>query len=334
MEVLELNGVTYVKASSIARDLGYTADYVGQLCRAGKVDAQLVGRSWYVNETSIKDHKKSRYRSNAAKTADALKSSLVNRIEDSSSVVRKSPVSVVSVKTETNDRLNFYDRSSEQKYVYVEDRTELIPTLKKRESSEESVSVEVRHADAKKVDVKKTNKPYRLEPTELPKIRFKGAVSIIEPEDKNEESGEVVQSEQKTHSEHTTRPKIRTDHTSKSEVKQKGGRSKMRITEDSDDREKLHRLPLRHSGAVSMTRQKTAVSSKTSGELRVAAIKSSRVVTGRFTFLYITAALVLGLALSAAVAFTETSLVATDNSIQRTFSVNISAVLDSIDSFK
>ncbi|KKT75025.1 MAG: hypothetical protein UW71_C0009G0015, partial [Parcubacteria group bacterium GW2011_GWB1_44_7] len=37
---------------------GYTQDYVGQLCRSEKVDARRIGRTWYVCEKSILEHKK------------------------------------------------------------------------------------------------------------------------------------------------------------------------------------------------------------------------------------------------------------------------------------
>lgn len=72
METISVNGETYVKASSIARELGYTTDYVGQLCRSGAVEGQIVGRSWYVSEDSLRQHKKSRYRSTAAKSKSLI----------------------------------------------------------------------------------------------------------------------------------------------------------------------------------------------------------------------------------------------------------------------
>jgi len=73
MKELVINGVTYVKAIEIAKHLGYTSDYVGQLCRAGKVVAQKVGHSWYVRPDTIDNHKKSRYRSNQIKSREAVK---------------------------------------------------------------------------------------------------------------------------------------------------------------------------------------------------------------------------------------------------------------------
>jgi hypothetical protein len=56
-ESLTLEGRKYVSSGRAARLYGYTKDYVGQLCRAGKLDAQLIGRSWYVSEDSIRKHK-------------------------------------------------------------------------------------------------------------------------------------------------------------------------------------------------------------------------------------------------------------------------------------
>ena len=72
MEVLNVGGKEYVKASVIARELGYTADYVGQLCRGRKVNAKLVGRSWYVDRDSMGLHKEGRYRGSQVKRRKAL----------------------------------------------------------------------------------------------------------------------------------------------------------------------------------------------------------------------------------------------------------------------
>ena len=72
MDVLTVGEKSYVKASVLARELGYTADYIGQLCRGKKVDAKLVGRSWYVEKDSIQSHKSTRYRSTGVKTHQAI----------------------------------------------------------------------------------------------------------------------------------------------------------------------------------------------------------------------------------------------------------------------
>lgn len=85
MEVLELDGKRYVKASKAARHAGYTTDYVGQLCRSGKVDAHLIGRSWYVDADQLGTHrveKKRNARIKARKQArEAIKLAVQEKTE-------------------------------------------------------------------------------------------------------------------------------------------------------------------------------------------------------------------------------------------------------------
>jgi hypothetical protein len=62
----------YVKASAIAKRFRYTQDYVGQLCRNKKVDARLVGRTWYVEPDSVAAYRKTKHstqKSTATKVA-------------------------------------------------------------------------------------------------------------------------------------------------------------------------------------------------------------------------------------------------------------------------
>lgn len=73
MDTISVKGETYIKGSKIAKELGYTADYVGQLCRNGQIEGTLVGRSWYVSEKSIRAHKKNRYRSNITKASNSVR---------------------------------------------------------------------------------------------------------------------------------------------------------------------------------------------------------------------------------------------------------------------
>lgn len=51
------NGKEYISASRAALESGYAADYVGQLCRSGKIPAKLIGRSWYVDIDALLIHK-------------------------------------------------------------------------------------------------------------------------------------------------------------------------------------------------------------------------------------------------------------------------------------
>lgn len=57
MNELTLDGKTYISSRRGAEITGYARDYVGQLCREGHVEARLVGRNWYVLESSIREHR-------------------------------------------------------------------------------------------------------------------------------------------------------------------------------------------------------------------------------------------------------------------------------------
>lgn len=57
MDELTIGDKTYVSTKKAAKLTGYAKDYVGQLSREGKVEARLVGRNWYVLESSILAHR-------------------------------------------------------------------------------------------------------------------------------------------------------------------------------------------------------------------------------------------------------------------------------------
>ncbi len=48
-----LDGKVYITASEAARLTGYTNDYIGQLCRGGKVEGKVIGRTRYVCRESL-----------------------------------------------------------------------------------------------------------------------------------------------------------------------------------------------------------------------------------------------------------------------------------------
>ena len=57
MEELTIEDKKYVSSKRAAQMTGYAKDYIGQLCREGRVPARLVGRNWYVLEAAIQDHR-------------------------------------------------------------------------------------------------------------------------------------------------------------------------------------------------------------------------------------------------------------------------------------
>ena len=57
MDEILIGDKKYISSKQAAKVTGYAKDYVGQLCREGRVPARLVGRGWYVLESAIQDHR-------------------------------------------------------------------------------------------------------------------------------------------------------------------------------------------------------------------------------------------------------------------------------------
>jgi len=57
MDEILIEEKKYVSSKQAAKATGYAKDYIGQLCREGRVPARLVGRSWYVLESALHDHR-------------------------------------------------------------------------------------------------------------------------------------------------------------------------------------------------------------------------------------------------------------------------------------
>lgn len=57
MDEILIEEKKYISSKRAAKVTGYAKDYIGQLCREGRVPARLIGRNWYVLETAIQDHR-------------------------------------------------------------------------------------------------------------------------------------------------------------------------------------------------------------------------------------------------------------------------------------
>jgi hypothetical protein len=68
MDELTIGDKIYISSKKAATVTGYAKDYVGQLCREGRVEATLVGRSWYVLESSIHEHRFGKEEENSAES--------------------------------------------------------------------------------------------------------------------------------------------------------------------------------------------------------------------------------------------------------------------------
>src|SRR3989344_7780342 len=53
---LFLEGKKFISSRAAAEISKYASDYIGQLCRTGKLISSRVGRSWYVSEESLYEH--------------------------------------------------------------------------------------------------------------------------------------------------------------------------------------------------------------------------------------------------------------------------------------
>jgi hypothetical protein len=70
MEELTIDGKTYLSSKRAAKVTGYAKDYIGQLCREGRVEAKLVGRAWYVYQPSLEEHRQNDERVKKAKKGE------------------------------------------------------------------------------------------------------------------------------------------------------------------------------------------------------------------------------------------------------------------------
>ncbi len=183
MHSITIDNEKYVKATDIARELGYTADYVGQLCRAKKVDAQLVGRSWYVSESSIRHHKKNRYRSTAKKDRQHIKTNVGVTDTDGQDPY---PIRVSYAKTgamSSEVQPSFYTRvGTGQKVVYTPDDSDLIPTT----SNKKTGVIKVQLGDAHSVSIKAHSKEFDFVPEPQQELRFQGTVKVRPVYDDND----------------------------------------------------------------------------------------------------------------------------------------------------
>lgn len=103
METLVLDGKTFVKASKAARELGYTSDYVGQLCRSGQVNAHLVGRTWYVDQEQLSGHRVEKKRMSRVKAREQAHRSIEEHRKKALEVKQDPRERRVSIRYEGDD---------------------------------------------------------------------------------------------------------------------------------------------------------------------------------------------------------------------------------------
>ena len=173
MDTVTLNGKEYAKARSVARELGYTSDYIGQLCRSGKIDAELVGRSWYVDVSELKSHKASRYGTKGTKD---IKKNLTERQQSGSG---GSEFAVPVTPKGRGQSVNFKKHIFWNTPRYEIDENELMPAVQKEFTTGGGIKITVKQTDAEKVKVKQgPGASYQMSATNLPEISLNGTLKV------------------------------------------------------------------------------------------------------------------------------------------------------------
>lgn len=176
MDTVLFDGKEYVKAAIIAKRFKYTPDYVGQLCRADKVDARLVGRAWYVTLESIQQHRKGKYKKESSVEPKKIEGTNNNYL----SRVRVEPIlnkKVVKLLKQTDTGLK------QVPVRYEPDDFSLLPKVAKKAVYQK---LPVLPAEAEKVKVKKgTKKDAIFRPEPIPRVLLSGALSVGEYETEN-----------------------------------------------------------------------------------------------------------------------------------------------------
>lgn len=163
----------YVKASEVAKRFKYTQDYVGQLCRGKKVEARLVGRTWYVVVDSVTAYRKTKHKTQ--KTAKKTVGPRLDRAKKPtpvSSVLRTKTAKIAAGATPATSRVcTVVDYSS--------DETSFIPIMhNSRNVAEGSASGNV----DKTIAVTATPAPKVLPPKRIKVVAHSKTTTLLSSE--------------------------------------------------------------------------------------------------------------------------------------------------------
>jgi hypothetical protein len=185
METVVIDGTQYIKASVAAKRFKYTSDYIGQLCRAKKIDANLVGRTWFINPISLAEHRDNKYSTFRPEHKNEAKESadITSEVKDVTPVLKsKTARSVLTRPPGTEPSRSLIVN-------YEPDEESLIPKINKPEMKK-SKDIVVKVYGGKNLRVKggvAINKA-KFTAEELPDIALSGKLAITSfPEAEDEE---------------------------------------------------------------------------------------------------------------------------------------------------
>jgi hypothetical protein len=184
METVVIANKTYVKAAHLAKQFRYTTDYIGQLCRADKVDCQLVGRSWFVTEASLLAHKDARYKEN--RSTEITNKVIVTMADEPEKVYPR-----LQKKTARNlTAVHRFSDGARLESKYFADEEPLVPVVRRRITPVIPALSQEKHVVSpekpSKVKVFIAEKPkQKLNFTDIPAVSLHGELSVksadIEP---------------------------------------------------------------------------------------------------------------------------------------------------------
>jgi hypothetical protein len=197
MDKVVLDGIEYVKASAVAKQFHYTSDYIGQLCRAKKIDARLVGRTWFVRPESLTEHKKTTHQkpqesvdtSTKVSPPDDLASMVkINRIDVNAPLKNKTAKST-TINADEHEVSPRLENGSTTRISYHTDTQTLLPNLseKRQPDQTEKVSAQssvkkflhIEPAFAKKLKIAKNKQKHvSFNPTALPEVALSGKLNV------------------------------------------------------------------------------------------------------------------------------------------------------------
>ena len=152
MKSISFRNREYVKASTIAKKFKYTQDYVGQLCRSGKVEARLVGREWYIDAESVTEYRQQKH-------SVQKKSATINLTKVTQKVAVKPvlrPKTARAMSTSPDVRHTGLSKLSHPDVRYSSDRGSVIPIIKARAQDHPvHPQVQISHGDDSQTGVVK-----------------------------------------------------------------------------------------------------------------------------------------------------------------------------------
>ncbi len=214
------DGVEFTKASEVAKQFGYTSDYLGQLCRSKKVNARLVGRTWFVNVPSLEAHRENRYQSTKIQKndehskSDPSKKVVVSNKQENVGISSKTYLKRVQSPKSRVRRIELVENSTTTQEAvalqYEPDDFSLIPKV---DSKPKITMLKVDIAESESLKVKSSNrKESYLKPQPLPDVALSGKL-VVEQIALDDEVGE--DSDKRDKQENKAKIEVRTQDVSK-----------------------------------------------------------------------------------------------------------------------